>query len=165
MKKIAFYIFVSAIIFIPAVVGAISISTNPVVLGDAFYFTCTERIYLYDLSNTSDFILKGWCYEEVHYDSNIYGSGSYIAVDTGTDFGSATLDYIRANGQYHGEIAFYISEPPEPPATHILIFGALSDLTDYITGFFTDLWAIIALAIGLPLAFYVIRKIIALTKR
>ncbi len=39
---------------------------------------------------------------------------------------------------------------------------AVADLTGYATGVFTDLWVVIALVIGIPLAFYVIRKVIGL---
>lgn len=36
---------------------------------------------------------------------------------------------------------------------------AMADITSYIGTLSSDLWLIIALAIGLPLAFYVIRKL------
>lgn len=41
---------------------------------------------------------------------------------------------------------------------------AVADLTAYAGTLFTDLWLIIALVIGIPLAFYVIRKVIALVR-
>ena len=41
---------------------------------------------------------------------------------------------------------------------------AVADLTGYAGGLFTDLWVIIALVIGIPLAFYVIRKVISLVR-
>jgi hypothetical protein len=41
---------------------------------------------------------------------------------------------------------------------------AVADLTGYAGNLFTDLWVVIALAIGLPLAFYVIRKVIGLVR-
>lgn len=44
----------------------------------------------------------------------------------------------------------------ELPAT------AVADLTAQIGTIFTDLWFVIALIIGLPLAFYFIKKIIGL---
>jgi hypothetical protein len=37
-----------------------------------------------------------------------------------------------------------------------------TDLLAYASGLFTDLWLVIALAIGIPLAFYVIKKVIGL---
>ena len=43
--------------------------------------------------------------------------------------------------------------------------GAVADLLDYAGNFFTDLWVIIALVIGIPLGFIIIKKIIGLTKR
>ena len=41
---------------------------------------------------------------------------------------------------------------------------AVGDLTAYVGYLFTDLWVVIALVIGIPLAFYVIRKIISLVR-
>lgn len=41
---------------------------------------------------------------------------------------------------------------------------ALADVTGYAGALFTDLWVVIALAIGLPLAFYIIRKVIGLVR-
>ena len=44
--------------------------------------------------------------------------------------------------------------------------SALADITGYIDDVLTDGWVIIALVIGLPVAFYVVNKIISLaTKR
>jgi hypothetical protein len=45
-------------------------------------------------------------------------------------------------------------------------FSSLSvaDLTQYAGYLFSDLWVVVALVIGLPLAFYVIRKIISLVR-
>ena len=40
----------------------------------------------------------------------------------------------------------------------------LTTTTAYIGTVFTDLWTLIALAIGLPLAFWVIRRIIGLIR-
>lgn len=43
---------------------------------------------------------------------------------------------------------------------------ALADITAYIGDVITDGWVIIALVIGIPLAFYVVNKVISLaTKR
>jgi hypothetical protein len=42
--------------------------------------------------------------------------------------------------------------------------AAVADLTAFVGHFFSDLWVLIALVIGIPLAFYVIRKIISLVK-
>lgn len=39
---------------------------------------------------------------------------------------------------------------------------AVTDLTAQIGTIFTDLWLVIALVIGLPLAFYVIKKVIGM---
>jgi len=41
---------------------------------------------------------------------------------------------------------------------------AVADLTAYAGTLFTDLWVVIALVIGIPLAFYVIRKVIGLVR-
>ncbi len=39
-----------------------------------------------------------------------------------------------------------------------------TELLAYVSGLFTDLWPIIALAIGVPLAFYIIGKVISLVR-
>jgi hypothetical protein len=39
---------------------------------------------------------------------------------------------------------------------------ALADVSQYVPQAFTSLWVVIALVIGLPIAFYVIRKVIGL---
>lgn len=39
---------------------------------------------------------------------------------------------------------------------------AVADLTANISTLLTDLWVVIALVVGIPLAFYVIKKVIAL---
>jgi hypothetical protein len=41
---------------------------------------------------------------------------------------------------------------------------AVADLTGYAGALFTDLWVVVALVIGIPLAFYVIRKVIGLAR-
>lgn len=41
---------------------------------------------------------------------------------------------------------------------------AAADLTAYIGNVVTDGWVLISLAIGLPLAFYVVKRIIGLAK-
>ena len=41
---------------------------------------------------------------------------------------------------------------------------ATADLLDYAGALFTDLWVVIALVIGIPLAFYVIRKVIGMVR-
>jgi hypothetical protein len=40
-----------------------------------------------------------------------------------------------------------------------------TDMTAFIGQLFTDSWVFIALAIGIPLAFYVIRKVIGLVPK
>ena len=42
--------------------------------------------------------------------------------------------------------------------------GAIPELLGYVGGLFTDLWTIIALAIGVPLAFYIIGKVVSLVR-
>ncbi|MFA5031254.1 MAG: hypothetical protein WC495_06755 [Patescibacteria group bacterium] len=41
---------------------------------------------------------------------------------------------------------------------------AVADLTGYAGALFTDLWVVVALVIGIPLAFYVIRKVIGMVR-
>lgn len=40
----------------------------------------------------------------------------------------------------------------------------IADITAYAGNLFTDLWVVIALVIGIPLAFYVIRKVVSLVR-
>ena len=40
--------------------------------------------------------------------------------------------------------------------------GAVGDIVDNIGILFSDLWVVIAIVIGIPLAFYLIRKVIQL---
>ena len=47
----------------------------------------------------------------------------------------------------------------------ILAVGSTTDMLAYAGTLFTDLWPIMALAIGIPLAFYVIKRSIALVPR
>lgn len=41
----------------------------------------------------------------------------------------------------------------------------LTDITAYLTTLVTDLWPLIALVIGVPLAFFIINKVISSVKR
>jgi hypothetical protein len=43
--------------------------------------------------------------------------------------------------------------------------GDVGDLTAYVGTLFSDAWLVIALAIGIPLAFYVIKRVIALVPK
>lgn len=43
--------------------------------------------------------------------------------------------------------------------------GAITDITASIGTIMGDLWAVIALVIGIPLAFYVIKKLISLAPK
>jgi hypothetical protein len=56
-----------------------------------------------------------------------------------------------------------------PPAPENMVFslpeGAVANVTTYVTGILFDGWQIIALAIGVPFAFYVTRKVIKITKK
>ena len=42
--------------------------------------------------------------------------------------------------------------------------GSTATLLSYTTSLFTDLWIVIALVIGIPLAFYVIRKVVGMVR-
>lgn len=42
---------------------------------------------------------------------------------------------------------------------------AVVDMTASLGTLFTDLWVVIAFAVGIPLAFYIIRKVIALVPK
>jgi len=41
----------------------------------------------------------------------------------------------------------------------------LTDITSYLTTLVGDLWALIALVIGVPLAFYIINKVISTVRK
>lgn len=41
----------------------------------------------------------------------------------------------------------------------------LADITEYLTTLVGDLWPLIALVIGIPLAFYIINKVISTVKK
>ena len=41
----------------------------------------------------------------------------------------------------------------------------LADITGYLTVLVSDLWPLIALVIGIPLAFYIINKVISSVKK
>lgn len=41
----------------------------------------------------------------------------------------------------------------------------LTDITGYLTTLVTDLWPLIALVIGIPLAFFIINKVISSVRR
>jgi hypothetical protein len=42
--------------------------------------------------------------------------------------------------------------------------GSTGDIMAYTTSLFSDFWVLIAIAVGLPLAFYIIRKVIGLAR-
>jgi hypothetical protein len=42
--------------------------------------------------------------------------------------------------------------------------GSAAQVMAYTTGLFSDLWIIVGLVIGIPLAFYVIRKVIGMVR-
>jgi len=43
--------------------------------------------------------------------------------------------------------------------------NGLADITGYLTTLVSDLWPLIALVIGVPLAFYIINKVISSVKK
>ncbi|MFA5031253.1 MAG: hypothetical protein WC495_06750 [Patescibacteria group bacterium] len=45
-----------------------------------------------------------------------------------------------------------------------VVSGGAGDILAYTGDIFTDLWVVIAVAIGIPLAFYVIRKVIGMVR-
>jgi hypothetical protein len=71
-------------------------------------------------------------------------------------------------GTIQGDIYFddftmiEVHESPEIPSAtpDVMTIGSLSSITAYIGTIFSDLWVLIALAIGLPLGFWTIGKII-----
>jgi hypothetical protein len=44
------------------------------------------------------------------------------------------------------------------------VSGSTGQIMSYTTALFSDFWILIALAVGIPLAFYVIRKVIGLVR-
>jgi len=47
----------------------------------------------------------------------------------------------------------------------IFTLGNLSDATSYVASVFSDTWELFALAVGIPLAFYVIKQVISLVPK
>ena len=45
-----------------------------------------------------------------------------------------------------------------------VVSGGASDILAFTGDLFTDLWVVIALVIGIPLAFYIIRKVIGMVR-
>ncbi len=43
--------------------------------------------------------------------------------------------------------------------------NGLSDITGYLTTLVTDIWPLIALVIGIPLAFFIINKVISTVRK
>jgi len=58
----------------------------------------------------------------------------------------------------------YTSAPEDVPILTVPAGGA-SDALGYVGQLFTDVWVLVAVAIGIPLAFYVIKRSINLVKR
>jgi len=46
----------------------------------------------------------------------------------------------------------------------VLPASSTTDIMAYVGGFFGDLWVLIALAIGVPLAFYIISRVVGLIR-
>jgi hypothetical protein len=44
------------------------------------------------------------------------------------------------------------------------VSGSAGTIMGYTTALFSDLWIVIALVIGIPLAFYVIRKVVGMVR-
>ena len=47
----------------------------------------------------------------------------------------------------------------------IFAVGSVGDLTAYVGTLFNDAWPIIVLAVGIPLAFYIIKRVIGLVPK
>lgn len=47
----------------------------------------------------------------------------------------------------------------------MLTVGSTTDMTAFAGQFLTDLWPVVALAVGIPLSFYIIKKVIALVPK
>lgn len=45
-----------------------------------------------------------------------------------------------------------------------VVSGSTATILSYTTALFSDLWIVVALVIGIPLAFYVIRKVVGLVR-
>lgn len=68
------------------------------------------------------------------------------------------------SGYTRGE--FNISPPPPPPIKYLTIAPAsTSDLMASTGQVVTDIWAIIALAMGVPVSFFAIKRLISVVKR
>jgi hypothetical protein len=47
----------------------------------------------------------------------------------------------------------------------MITLGSTTDMTAFAGTFMTDLWPVVALAVGVPLSFYIIKKVIALVPK
>ena len=64
---------------------------------------------------------------------------------------------------YNSEGIFEVVEAPMPFTMFTIDYASFAtDSLGYVGQLFTDAWVIIALVIGLPVAFYVVRRVIAL---
>jgi hypothetical protein len=76
--------------------------------------------------------------------------------------GYDTIAECREEAGYISESIFTFNEISAIPSILVVPEEGLADLTAPITGFASDLWVYIALLMGIPLAFYVINKVVAI---
>ena len=79
----------------------------------------------------------------------------------------ATADCSDAGGYAPGENGVIIVDNPAPLAAEVMTLPptALEDLFAAVGTLTTDLWLILSIAMGVPLAFYIIRQVIKLRAR
>ena len=98
----------------------------------------------------------------------VYIDGTYCADITGykwEDFGLGNFLFREYNGQniINQSSITIVSSSPSPVS--ILTLGTSSYFFDIASEIFSNIWQIIALSFGIPLAFYALREIIGLASR
>jgi hypothetical protein len=108
-----------------------------------------------------------------------FGEHNYFQVPNGTEFlavetttnvcNDNSLGYVACNSAI-SKVATYTINLGTPPPPVVASFTpvpehGLSDLGSNVSEMFSDLWVLAALAIGIPLGFYIIKKSITLIRK
>jgi hypothetical protein len=172
MKKIVlfFSIFIIALV-IPFnfVFASNYLLTDKIVPDNA---VCSTFFYIWNDEDLS-YIFSNMNCELTYADEKTFGDFSFIGLDYGFS-GKMLTTTQNCNDparSYSGCVAlgnltlnenFALVRPVG--SIFPIPLTAVADLTGFISPLFTDLWVVIALACGFPIAFYAIRKLILLAK-
>jgi hypothetical protein len=101
------------------------------------------------------------------YGAYIVAECDNTATSTACGSGDLTLAEVRLDPGFISETTYTFTATPPAPGTPIIQVpgGFVASLLAYAGRLFTDLELLIALAIGLPVAFFVIRRAIGLIKK